>query len=441
MLLTHLKKLEEENSVIKTGVVGSGRMGTGAICQISEMVGINTSIIADIDIEKAILAYKKSGWDREDITVTNKLNKANETILSGKPVVTEDAMLVPETDIDIVLEGTGNPDVGAKVAFKTINEQKHIVMLNVETDVVVGYILHKLAQKAGVIYTVSSGDEPGLINEQIDRYRTLGFEIIATGKSPTSIRTIDLYATPETVKEEAEELGINPKFLVTFRDATKTMIEMACVSNSTGLVPDIRGMHGPVAGYEDITDIFCLKEDGGILNKTGIVDYARPVLKENGEVDFLRSITPGIFVIATTDNSQIKKDLHYLSVIGSNSNFLFYTPYHLVPTEIPLSIVRACIYREPTIVPNGFNCEVIGAAKKDLEPGEVLDGGGGFTVYALNDCFEVVKEENLVPFGLLDNAKVVRKVNKDQLITYNDVEVNKDTTIYHLRKLQEEIFN
>ena len=144
-----------------------------------------------------------------------------------------------------MVEGTGVPDVGAEVALRSIQAGKNIIMLNVETDVVIGPILHQMAQRAGVVYSVSSGDEPGLITELVDRYGGLGFEIVAVGKTPPTLAKLDLYATPDTVGEDARSMNINPHFLVTFRDATKTAIEMSSIANATGLVPDIRGMHGP----------------------------------------------------------------------------------------------------------------------------------------------------------------------------------------------------
>ena len=189
------------------------------------------------------------------MVITNSPSAAADAIRSGKPVAVQDAEILSELPIDVVVEATGNPDIGARVAMRSILARKHVVMLNVETDVVVGPILYKMAQAAGVVYTVSSGDEPGLIAEYYDRYAGLGFEIIAVGKAPSSIGLFDRYATPDSVAEDAKRLGVNPHFLVTFRDATKTMIEMACISNYTGLIPDIRGMHGPVAGVNEIPQL------------------------------------------------------------------------------------------------------------------------------------------------------------------------------------------
>ena len=423
---------------ILVGFVGAGRMGTGAICQIGQMRGIRTAIIADLDPERVVRAFELAGHARDDVVITNNGPEASDALRRGKPVATEDVELVPSLEVDAVVEATGSPEVGARVALQGIRAGKHVIMLNVETDVVVGPILHSMAQSAGVVYTVSSGDEPGLIAEYHDRYTSLGFEVVAVGKTPSSLGQFDRYATPDSVAEDARTLDVNPHFLVTFRDATKTMIEMSCISNYTGLVPDVRGMHGPVAGIHEVPELFRPKEEGGILNRRGVVDYARPLKKPDGSIDFDRSVTPGVFLVVRTEHEQIQEDLKYLDVTGSDGYYNMYTPYHLVTNEIPLSIVLAVDYGLPTITPKlGLVSEVFGAAKRPLEAGTTIDGPGGSTVYALNDLYEITQPEGVVPLGLLPGARLRERVSTDQAITYDMVDLNRDTTLYHLRALQD----
>ncbi len=433
-----LDRRAEQGRPIQVGFVGAGRMGTGAICQIGLMRGIRNAIIADINTERVVRAFELCGHRREDVVVTNSAGTAADAIRSGKPVAAQDAEILSELPIDVVVEATGNPDIGARVAMRSILARKHVVMLNVETDVVVGPILYKMAQAAGVVYTVSSGDEPGLIAEYYDRYAGLGFEVIAVGKAPSSIGLFDRYATPDSVAEDAKRLGVNPHFLVTFRDATKTMIEMACISNYTGLIPDIRGMHGPVAGVNEIPKLFRPKSEGGILSHRGVVDYARPLKHSDGSIDFDRSVTPGVFLCVYTDHPQIREDLNYLDVTGSDGYYNMYTPYHLVTNEIPLSVVNAVEFGHPTIVPKlGLVTEVFSAAKRPLKAGETIDGAGGSSVYALNDLYEVAKAENVVPLGLLTGAKLRCDVPTDKPVTYDMVDVIDNTTLYHLRAMQD----
>jgi len=440
MITQKLARREAQGNPIRVGWVGAGRMITGAICQAAQMKGMRNAVVCDLRLDAALRAYQINGHRREDILVTDDAGVANDAIRAGKPVVTQDAHLMAELELDCVIEGTGVPEVGAEVAFRCIQGGRNIILLNVETDVVVGPILHQMAERAGVIYSVSSGDEPGLITELVDRWGGLGFEIVAVGKTPTSLGKMDIYATPDTVAEDARALDVNPHFLVTFRDATKTAIEMSAIANSTGLVPDVRGMHGPTAGIADMARFFRLKSEGGILDRRGVIDYARPLLLPDGSVDFVNSVTPGVFVVARTTHPQLQADLGYWNVVHEGEYFTFYMPYHLATNELPLSIVWAVEDGEPTCVARGgLVAEVIAAAKRDLRAGETIDGGGGFTVYALNDLATVTRAEGCVPFGLLGDAKLTRDVKRDQVITWDMVEVRTDTLLYHLRRIQDEV--
>jgi len=440
MISQKLLKRQAEQNPIRVGWVGAGRMNTGAICQTALMKGMFNAVICDLRPEVALRAYEINGIPRGDIIMTDTASIANDAIRRGKPVVTPNSLLMPELELDCVVEGTGVPEVGAQVALRCIQGGKNIILLNVEADVVVGPILHRMAERAGVIYSVSSGDEPGLITELVDRWGGLGFEIVAVGKTPASLGKLNRHATPDTEAQDAKSLNINPHFLVTFRDTTKTAIEMSCISNATGLIPDVRGMHGPVAGIYDMAKIFCLKAEGGILNRRGVVDYARPLLLPDGSIDFVHSVTPGVFVVIRATHPQIQEDLTYWNVVRSGDYFTFYTPYHLVTHEIPLSIVWAVEDHEAAVVPRfGLLTEVIGAAKANLKAGTLIDGGGGYTVYAQNDLASVAKKEGCVPFGLLDGAKLIKDVKVDQVITFDMVELKTDTLIYHLRKLQDEL--
>lgn len=440
MISRKLLKRESAGNPIKVGWVGAGRMITGAICQTAQMKGMSNAVICDVRPEAAVRAYEINGYKRDDIVFSEDVGTINDALRGGRPVVTRDCNLMPALEVDCVVEGTGVPEVGAAVAYRCIQGRKHIIMLNVESNVVIGPILHQMAQAAGVVYSVSSGDEPGLITELVDRWGGLGFEIVAVGKTPASLGKMDLYCTPETLAEEAKQLKVNPHFLVTFRDATKTAIEMSCIANATGLIPDVRGMHGPQAGIYEMANFFRLKKEGGILKNRGVVDYARPLKHADGSIDFLRSVTPGVFVVVRAAHPQIQQDLGYFDVVHTGEYYTFHTPYHLVTNEIPLSIVWAVEDKEPTVVPHhGLLAEVLGAAKSALAPGTTLDGGGGFTLYGVNDLACIAKQEGCVPLGLLDGAKLVKPAKRDQVITYDMVQLKTDTMLYHLRQLQEAV--
>ena len=434
----HLEARARDKNPIRVGFVGAGRMGTGAICQIGLMAGMQTSIIADLNRERAARAFELAGRRRDHIVFTDRAGEAEDALRASRPVVTESAELVSMVGVDIVVDATGVPDVGARVAMQTIMAGKHVVMLNVETDVAIGPILHHMAERAGVVYTVASGDEPGLIAEFFDRYSLLGFEVVAAGKAASSLAKFDPYSTPDSVAEDARRAGINPHFLVTFRDGTKTMIEMAAVSNYTGLVPDVPGMHGPIAGVEEIVRQFRPKSEGGILNRRGVVDYARPLMTADGKIDFHRNVTPGVFLLLYVGPQQIRDDLDYLDVTGADGYYNLYTPYHLVTNELPLSIAAAVLEHHPTVYArHGLVTEVTGVAKRNLKAGESIDGLGGAMLYGSNDLAEAAKAKRQVPMCLLPDARLLRDVAKDEVITYDMVALDTGTTLYHLRALQD----
>src|SRR5207248_1176919 len=246
---------------------------------------------------------------------------------------------IPELGaVEAVVEATGLHSIGAQVAYGTVSARRHIIMLIVETDVTVGYLLKRMADAAQVVYTTSAGDEPGSLKELYDFARALGFEVVAAGKGKNN--PLDRTATPQQLMEQAKRQDMNPKMLTEFVDGSKTMVEMTAVANATGLVPDISGMHGPRATPDTLAQIFCPKEDGGILSQRGVVDYA------------LGDIAPGVFLIITTDQPKVIKDLKYLR-LGPGPYWALYRPYHLANIETPLSVAQAVLLKQTTLAPQG----------------------------------------------------------------------------------------
>ena len=422
-----LRELEENNKHIKVALVGAGLMGKGMVSQMTLVKGIMPSLVIDRTIDKAIEAYALAGVSKEDILVAKTLKDINIGMERDKFIVCNDIQLAAKANlIDVVVDATGKPDAGAKVAMDSIMNNKHIVMLNVEADMVVGPILNKLAKSAGVVYTGTAGDEPGSVKEIYDFAEVSGFEILAIGKGKNN--PIDYDVTPDSVRAKAMKSGLKPSMLAGFIDGTNTMIEMTVMANATGFTPDIRGGHGPKGCADDLPGIFSLKEEGGILNRYGVVDY-------------VRGIAPGVFAIVTSKLPQVHSQMKFLSM-GEGPNYILYRPYHLTSLETPISIARAAIHKLPTIAPiNKPICETVTIAKKDLKAGEKLDGIGGYTVYGTIDTYETAKEESLLPIGLInENTIVKRDIKKGELITYDMVELDKDTMIYKLRQMQDEIF-
>jgi predicted homoserine dehydrogenase-like protein len=298
------------------------------------------------------------------------------------------------------------------------------VLLNVEADVTVGPLLKRMADAAGVVYTGAAGDEPAATLELWTFARTLGLEVICAGKGKNN--PLDRSATPETVGARAREVGTAPKMLCSFVDGTKTMVEMAALANATGLSLTKRGLHGPEASVADLPRIFSSRAQGGILEQTGVVDYAI-------------GVAPGVFVVFTTDLPVVVDELRYLKM-GDGPNWVLYRPYHLTSLETPLSVARAVLQHEATIAPTqGLIAEVITVAKRALRAGEQIDGIGGFTVYGLVDRAEVARSENLLPLGLAQGATLKRNIEEGEPISYDDVEIDDSQTIVQLRRLQDQM--
>jgi len=308
---------------------------------------------------------------------------------------------------------------------------KHVVMLNVETDVVIGPYLDKFAKDHGVIYTGSAGDEPGAVMELYCFAKAMGLNVEVMGKGKNN--KLDYECNPDTVLEEATRRKMSPRMLCAFKDGTKTMVEMTAMCNYTGLIPDVIGGHGPATapgteGVKQLNEIFKLKKDGGILDKHGVVEYV------NG-------IAPGVFVTVSTDNAEIAYQLQYHSM-GPGPLWTLYRPYHLCNLETPLTVAKAVIDGEKTCVAkDGLVAECITRAKIDLKAGQNLDGIGGYTTLG-SICTEAeATEKGYVPFGLI-NKNAVMKVDckKGDLITYDMVELDKNTLIYKLRKEQDAMY-
>jgi predicted homoserine dehydrogenase-like protein len=407
-------------------------MGRGMVTQMVLMKGITPAIVSDIVVENAVNAFKYAGVKDEDIVVAKTIEEADAAIAAGKYVACENADFISQAkEVECAIDATGVPDVGAKVATDAMRNGKHVVMLNVETDVVIGPYLDKFAKDHGVIYTGSAGDEPGAVMELYCFAKAMGLNVEVMGKGKNN--KIDYDCNPDTVLEEATRRKMSPRMLCAFKDGTKTMVEMTAMCNYTGLVPDVIGGHGPktapgTEGVKELNELFKLKKDGGILNKHGVVEYV------NG-------IAPGVFVTVSTDNEEIAYQMQYHSM-GPGPLWTLYRPYHLCNLETPLTVAKAVIDGEKTCVAkDGLVAECITRAKIDLKKGQKIDGIGGYTTHGSICTEKEATEKGYVPFGLINKNAVMKcDVKKGTLITYDMVELDKNTLIYKLRKEQDAMY-
>ena len=423
-----LAKREEEGKIIRAGIVGAGQMGRGMVTQMALMKGIMPAIVSDIKMDNVINAFHYAGISDEDIAVAKTLEEANRYMEQGKYV----ADFISHANlVEVAIDVTGVPEVGVKIAIDAMNNKKHVVMMDVETDVVIGSYLKKLGDRNGVIYTGSAGDEPGAVMELYSFARAMGMEVKVMGKGKNN--KLDYDCNPDTVLEEATRRKMSPRMLTSFKDGTKTMVEMTAMSNATGLIPDVIGGHGPSASPKDrcaeLNEIFKLKKDGGILNQHGVVEYV------NG-------IAPGVFVTVTTQNDEIAYQMGYHSM-GPGPLWTLYRPYHLCNLETPLTVAKIVIDGEPTIIPlDGPVSECIAVAKRDLKAGETIDGIGGYTTYGSIATAQETYEKGYVVYALVNkNTRMKCDVKKGTLLTLDMVDLDTSTQLYQVRKEQDKMYN
>jgi len=417
----------DAGKTIRVGVIGSGEMGTDLVTQGSLMQGLDICAIATRRPHTARaaieIAYGEDSRGREAETPA----KASAAISEGRIAITSAETLVTTPEIDIVIDATGKPGVAADYDLMAMEHGKHVVMMNVEADVTIGPYLKKEADRLGVVYTVGAGDEPSSCMELIEFVSALGLPIVAAGKGKNNPLRHD--AVPDEYREEAERRNMNPRMLVEFVDGSKTAVEMAAIANATGLVPDIPGMHGPRADRDDMARVLIPKEDGGILNRIGVVDYT-----------IGKGVAPGVFVIVKAEHPRIIErmdDLH----IGHGPYYAFFRPYHLTSLEVPLTCARIMLHGKPDMVPlPNPVAEVCAVAKRDLAPGETFDAIGETCYRSFTMTLTDARAAGAWPVGLLEGGTVKAPVRKGELLTRANALPDSSTRLYALRQRQDQMF-
>ena len=445
MLSALLAEREKKGKPIKVGIIGTGKFGGGLVTQIARMKGMTVSAIADIKPENARYAYAAAYGDVA-VGSADSQQALEGAIHAGRFAVVEDGLLVAEAEgLDVVVEATGLTDVGAKMASATIAAGNHLVMVNVETDVTIGALLRRKADRAGVVYSLVDGDQPGVTMNIIEWAWSLGFEIVAAGRG-TELFASDPAGTPDSVperygfdEETLQRRTINLKMYNSFRDGTKAQVEATAIANMAGLVPDVRGMHEPSCNLADIPQRCSLVEEGGLLSQHGVIELANSVAAD-GETMLDDPLKMGVFAVIRAEHPFIREDLTNYNCHpgGDGKNFLLYRPYHLVAIEAPITIARAALYGMPTGAPRPTpSADVIAVAKRDLQAGEVLDGGGGYTVLGQSEKATVTRDEGLLPLGLAMGVVLQVDVAQGAAIGYDMVALMEDSLVAELRREQD----
>jgi predicted homoserine dehydrogenase-like protein len=421
-----LERLETEGRPIRVGMVGAGFMANGITLQITNStVGMRASAIANRHVERAANVYRAAGVD--EIDEVHDLHSLDRALSSGRHCITNDPLLLCRSDnIDVVIDVTGSVDYSARVALEAIRNKKHLVLMNAELDGTLGPILKVLADRAGVVITNVDGDQPGVTFNLYRFVRGIGVRPVLCG----NIKGLhDPYRNPTTQQDFARRWGQNPYMVTSFADGSKISFEQAIVANATGMSVAKRGMYGPeVPTGTSITEAAQWYPHDA-LGGPGIVDYvvgADP--------------SPGVFVLGTHDDP-IQQRYLQLYKLGDGPFYCFYTPYHLCHFEVPDTIARAALFQDAAIAPMGMpRVDVVAAAKVDLEAGDELDAIGGYKTYGLAENAEIVAREQLLPIGLAEGCRLKRAVSRDQVVTYDDVDIPEGRVCDTLRKEQSSHF-
>lgn len=422
-----LERLERSGKRIRVGMVGAGFMAQGIARQILHYVkGMELVAISNRHIAGAKRVFAEAGViDVREVQTNSEMEAA---ISAGIPVITENPMLLCDSEnIDVLLEVTGSIEYAAHIVLRGIAQGKHIVLMNAEIDGTLGPILKTYADRAGVVITNTEGDQPGVIMNLYRWVKGLGVRPVLCG----NIKGLhDPYRNPTTQEGFAKKWGMKAPMVTSFADGTKISFENAIVANATGMRVAKRGMYGPVVEpgtpIQEAINWYPLED---LLDGPGIVDYCVGAMPN-----------PGIFVLGTTEDDVEK---HYLSLykMGPGPLYCFYWPYHLCHFEVPFTIARAFLFKDAAIAPIGRpRVDVIAAAKRDLRAGEIIDGLGHYMTYGLCENSDLVHAERLLPIGLAEGCRLRQDIGKDEILTYEDVELPEGRLCDRLRAEQDLAF-
>ena len=429
---------------VRVGVIGAGKFASMFLTQAVGSAGLHVVGVADLDVPKAKAALARTGWPAERYAA----GSLDEAVRTGGTAVTDDAgALIAHPAVEVVLEITGNPLAGTQHAITAIDNGKHVIMVNVEADCMVGPLLQRRARAAGVLYTMAYGDQPALICELVDWCRTVGFDVVAAGKGTKYLPEYN-YSTPDTVwdhygftEEQLASGDYNPKMFNSFLDGTKSAIEMAAVANATGLLPQEEGLLFPAASKDDLPVVFRENRLGGSLTRRGTVEIASSMYRDGREVpDNLRW---GVYVTfeAVTDYAVQCFAEYGVHTDETGRYGSLYRPYHMIGLELGVSIASVVLRGEATGAPTGFHGDVVTTAKRALKAGETLDGEGGYTVFGKLAPAATSLARRALPLGLAHGAKLIRDVPRDQTVTWDDVEVDDSAQAVRLRRELEAEFH
>jgi len=415
---------------VKVGLIGAGKFGSMFLSQVPTTPGLEVAQIADLFPDRAKQACRDVGWPDE---------------LIGKTVFTDDAMrMMQSSDVDVVVEATGNPIVGLVHAREAIRNGRHIVMVNVEADVLAGPLLAWEAEQAEVVYTMAYGDQPALTCELVEWARATGFDVVAAGKGTKYLPAYHA-STPDTVwdhygltSEQAAAAGMNSQMFNSFLDGTKSALEMAAIANATGLTPPSDGLAFPAAGMDDLAHVLRPVSEGGVLERKGQVEVVTSIERDGRPV--FKDLRWGVYVVIEAPNDYAAACFRQygMNTDASGRYSAMYKPFHLIGLELNISILSAALLNKPTGSTQGFSGDVVATAKRPLKSGERLDGEGGFTVWGKLYPAERSLALGGLPIGLAHNVVLKSDIAEGHPIRWQDVDVDETLDAVRIRLEMEE---
>ncbi len=428
---------------VTVGVIGAGKFGTMFLAQARLTEGLHVVGVADLDPARAHRQLASAGWDVPRYSAAS----LGAALRTGATHVGPDAeALIALPEIEVIIEATGLPAAGIRHALAVIAHGKHIVMVNVEADALVGPLLARSAQAAGVVYSLAWGDQPALICDHVDWARACGFTVVAAGKG-TRYEPHYHRSTPDTLwdildryLQIADRGSINPKMFNSFIDGTKSAIEMTAVCNATGLKPQSGGLTFPPASRFELADVCKPSADGGVLEASGVTEVVSSVDRSGRDVP--HHLALGTYVVIEGETDYARRCFREYAMLPDRSGryAALYRPIHMIGLELGISVASAALRREPTGAPTAFLSDVVATAKRNLKKGEVLDGEGGFCVWGRQTPAERSLAEGLLPLGLAHNVALTRDVAEGAPLRWSDVAIDPGDIAVQTRREMEQAF-
>ena len=438
-----LGRRAEAGRPLRVGLIGAGKFGSMFLSQARRVPGLHLLGVADLAPDRARQNLARVGWPEAAIAARS----LGEAVDRGTTWVGENAMaLIAHPALEVVIDATGYPPAGIAHARAAFANGKHIVMVNVEADALAGPLLAREARAAGVVYSLAYGDQPALIAEQVDWARAAGFEVVAAGKGTKYLPAYH-QSTPDTVwqhygitPENAKLGGLNPQMFNSFLDGTKSAIEMAAVANATGLTPAPDGLGFPPCGVDDLPRVLRPRTEGGTLHHKGQVEVIASTERDGSAV--FRDLRWGVYVVFEAPSDYVERCFaeYGLATDPSGRYAAMYKPYHLIGLELGISVASAGLRGEATGAPTGFRGDAVAVAKRDLAPGDGLDGEGGFTVWGKLMPAADSLRRGALPIGLAHGFRLLRPVKAGTPLRWSDVAADQASEAVQARRAMEAAF-